>query len=111
MIAAGFLMMLFHVAGLINTWTVLVPSLLFFGCIPFCIGNSASKAISQVKGHMGSANGLLTSAQFVAGALGSFIFSLIDDTSLFPLALCFLLLGFVSLIILCVSGKNQELTP
>lgn len=83
--------------GIATVWSLLIPSLLYFTCIPFCIANCAAQAMNQVKDHFGSATALLTTLQFLAGAMGSFIFSTIEDRNFLPLALCFILVGIFSI--------------
>lgn len=104
---SGSLLLLFHFLGILTTWSLLLPTLIYFTCMPFCIANSASKAMSFLHDHFGAATALLTTFQFLAGTLGSFIFSLITDTSALPLALCFIMvsiLSFLNLKFACKQG-------
>ena len=45
---AGGLLLFFHLNGILTTWSLLVPSLLYFTCMPLCIANAGSKAMSLV---------------------------------------------------------------
>lgn len=92
-IVSGVLMIFAQSTGLLNTWTVIAPSLVYFTCISLICGNAASLANSQLSEHFGSANALLACTQFVFGAIGCFIFSIIPDVSLFPLGICYMLVG------------------
>jgi DHA1 family 2-module integral membrane pump EmrD-like MFS transporter len=97
MVIAGMLLLFFHFIGILTPWSLLIPVMIYFTCMPFCIANSVSKALRQVKTHFGSATALLTTLQFLAGALGTFIFSIIQDNSALPLAICFIAMGAFSL--------------
>jgi hypothetical protein len=103
----GALMLTFHFAGIVNTWAFLLPTLFYFTCIPFSMSNSASKAMSQIRTHYGAASALLSSIQFLAGALGSLIFSLIEESSALPLSLCFLSVGILAFFFLFLARKYE----
>jgi len=109
-LVAGALMLTFHLAGIVSTWALLLPSLFYFSCLPFNLSNSASKAMSQISKHYGAASALLSSIQFFAGALGSLIFSLIKESSALPLSLCFLLVGIFALFFLFLARKYEMAT-
>ncbi len=96
-LVAGILLLIFHLLGILNTWSLLCPCLLFFMCVPLGLANSGSKAMGYIKLHFGSAAAMLTTLQFLAGALGSFIFTLVADNSTLPLAICFIILGILSI--------------
>lgn len=98
MVLSGSLLLFFHLTGILTTWSLLGPAMIYFTCLPLCISNSASKAMGNVTTHFGSATAMLTTLQFLAGAVGTLIFSLIHDNSVLPLALCFLLMGIFCLI-------------
>lgn len=102
---AGCLLLFFHMKGILTTWSLLLPSLLYFTCMPLCIANAASKAMSLVHGHFGAATALLTTIQFLTGALGSYIFSILSDNTALPLAICFILVGILSFINLRIACK------
>src|SRR5690606_31480829 len=74
-IGSGALLWLFYLLKVLNTWTLLLPSLLFFCSTPFSLANSLSKAMGHVKKEFGSANALVASGQFFAGAVASFLLS------------------------------------
>lgn len=95
---AGGLLLYFHFTHILTTWSLLFPSLLFFATTPLCIPNAASKTLSLVQQYFGSATALLTTFQFLAGALASFIFSLISDETALTLAICFIAVGILSMI-------------
>lgn len=98
MLLAGSSLLFFHAMGIVTTWSLLGPSLIYFTCMPLCIANSASKAMSTVTTHFGSATAMLTTLQFLAGAAGSFIFSMLEDTNMLPLAICFIAMGVFTLL-------------
>jgi len=98
LVLAGCLLMFFHIANILTTWSLLIPSLIYFTCMPFCIANAASKSLSFVRSNFGAATALLTTIQFLVGALGSFIFSMISDETAFSLAVCFIFVGALSMI-------------
>lgn len=108
-VLAGSLLMIFYLANILTTWSLLFPSLIFFTCMPLCVANAATKSMSLVHGNFGAATALMTTVQFLVGALGSFIFSLISDETTLSLAVCFILIGCLSLINLkyaCRLEKN-----
>lgn len=107
-IVAGTQLLLFHALGILTTWSLLVPSLIYFTCLPFSIANSASKAMSVVKDHFGAAAALLTTFQFLAGSCGSFIFSMIKDETPLSLAICFICVGALSLLTLTLASKSAQ---
>lgn len=108
MFFAGGLLLFFHMMNIINTWSLLIPTLIFYTCLPFCISNAASKSLSYIQDHFGAASALLTCFQFLFGALASFIFSVISDTSALPLALCFMFVGLASLINLSFACRLEN---
>lgn len=106
MTLSGILMLGFHLWGIMNTWTVLLPTLLFFCCLPMNISNSVSRAMQEIKGHFGSATAVLTTLQFLAGALVSFVFSVVKEENAAPLAFTFLLVGLSSATVLFFARKS-----
>ena len=104
---AGGLLLFFHFMGILTTWSLLFPCLLFYTCMPLCVSNSASKAMRLVHDHYGAASALLTTFQFLVGSLGSFRFVFIYDQSALPLALCFLFIGLLSLVNLSFACKQS----
>lgn len=108
MILSGIILLLFHFAGILNTWVVLGTSMLYFFCFPFTASNSVSKALSQTKHHLGGANAILSSAQFLAGMAGSLLFSFIPVENGMPLALCYLSIGLFSALILSLAIKYER---
>lgn len=105
---AGCLLLFFHMMGILTTWSLLLPSLIFFTCMPLSVSNAASKSLSFVHSHFGAASALLTTFQFLVGALGSFIFSLISDETARPLAIGFISIGILSLINLTYACKLEK---
>lgn len=97
-VAGGCLLTFFHIIGVITIWSVLLPSLLFFSCMPFCIANAASKCMALVSSNFGTASALLTTFQFLVGAMGSFVFSLLPHESALSLGICFIVVGMLSLL-------------
>lgn len=95
---SGILLLIFHFMGILTIWSLLLPTLLFFTCLPFCISNMAAKAMGMVNGHFGAATALLTTFQFFGGAACSFLFSLISDETTLSLALCFTIIGIAFLV-------------
>ncbi|MCE5316379.1 MAG: multidrug effflux MFS transporter [Parachlamydia sp.] len=111
MIVSGGLLLVFYSMGIFTTWSLLIPSLIYFSCLAFCISNSAARAMSVVKEHFGAAAALLTTFQYVAGACGSFIFSLIPNETPLSLAGCFIAVGVLSLITLCFALRCTDQDP
>jgi len=107
-VLAGCLLIFFHIADILTTWSLLFPSLIFFTCMPLCVANAASKSLSLVHSNFGAATALLTTIQFLVGALGSFIFSLISDETALSLAICFIFIGALSLINLKYACKLEK---
>jgi len=108
MICAGILLLTFHMVGILNTWSYLIPTLIYFSCMPFSNSNSVSKAMSQIDHHFGSANALLSTFQFLAGAMASLIFSLIPQVNAFPLAICYLATGVLAFISLHIAHEYEH---
>ncbi len=107
-VLAGCLLLFFHMSDILTTWSLLFPSLVFFTCMPLCVANAASKSLSFVHNNFGAASALLTTIQFLVGALGSFIFSVIADETTLSLAVCFIFIGVLSLINLKYVGKLEK---
>ncbi|MBA3817170.1 MAG: multidrug effflux MFS transporter [Parachlamydiaceae bacterium] len=105
---AGCLLMFFYMNNILTTWSLLVPSLIFFSCMPFCVANAGSKSLSFVHGNFGAASALLTTFQLLLGASVSFIFSYISDETTFSLALCFIFVGVLSLVNLTYACKLEK---
>lgn len=106
---SGGLLLLFHFLDIFTQWSLMIPCMIFYTCIPLCIANSVSKAMSFIPRHFGAAAALLSSFQFLLGSLGSFIFSLIPDQSTLPLAVCFCAIGLLSLLNLRYLSSLQEI--
>lgn len=98
MMCTGVTLIIVYLLDSLNTWTLLIPSLFYIACIPFCISNAFANSMNQINNHYGSANALLTFTQFVSGSIGSLIFSLITEKSVFPIGLCFLTIGVLTFI-------------
>lgn len=105
MLIAGCSLLLLYTLNIFNTWSLLIPCLLFFTSLPLCVSNAASKTMSLIKTHFGAASALLTACQFLTGALGSFIFSILSNPSPVSLAICFIAVGLISLINLQYSYR------
>jgi MFS transporter, DHA1 family, 2-module integral membrane pump EmrD len=107
-VLAGCLLLFFHLANILTTWSLILPSLIYFTCMPLCVANAASKSLSFVHGNFGAATALLSTAQFLVGALGSFVFSLISDETARSLAIWFIIVGALSLINLRYACKLEK---
>lgn len=105
---SGALLLFFHLINILTVWSVLIPSLIFFTSVPFCLANASSKSLSFIHANFGAASALLTSFQFIVGALTSLTFSLISDESAFSLSICFILVGTLSLINLTYACKFEK---
>lgn len=105
---SGGLLLLFYFMNVFTTWSLLIPSLIYFTCLPFCVSNAASKSLSLVSENFGAATALMTTFQFLVGALGSFVFSLIPDETPLSLAVCFVAVGILSLINLAIACKLEK---
>lgn len=101
---SGFLLLCVHITEFLTIWTVLIPACIYFLCLPFCISNSTAKAMGHITHSYGSASALMTSMQFLAGSLGSVIFSMVPVDSVLPIALCFLLMSFLTASTLLVKS-------
>lgn len=106
---SGCLLLFFHLMDILNTWTLMIPILMYFTCLPLCVSNAASRGMGLIKENFGAASALMTSLQFLTGALTSYIFSLISDDSVLPLAVCFVLVGGLSLLNLRSLAKKEEI--
>lgn len=108
MALSGCLLLIVHFTDTLNTWTLLLPSMLFFSCIPLCISNAFAKSMNQIDSHFGSANALLTFTQFLSGSIGSFIFSLIKEKNALAIGVCLLLIGVFSIINSFFAAKMDK---
>lgn len=97
-LCAGIILLTFHSMEIMTTWSVLGPVLLFFTCAPLSSANALSKSLRFIHTNFGSAVALLTTCQLLAGALTSYIFSVLSDHSAMPLAVCFIIVGVLSLV-------------
>lgn len=95
---AGCLLLAFHYMNILTTWSVLGPVLIFFTCVPLCSANSLSQSLRFVQKNFGAATALLTTCQLLVGACTSYVFSFLSNDTALPLALCFVLVGVLSLI-------------
>lgn len=111
MLLAGVLLLVFHLMGILTTWSLLLPALLYFTCMPLCFANGGAKAMGLVHNHFGAATALLTTFQFLIGALGSFIFSMVADKTALPLAICFILVGVLSMLNLTLACRISVKAP
>jgi DHA1 family 2-module integral membrane pump EmrD-like MFS transporter len=107
---AGFLLMSFHFLNILTTWSLLIPFLIFFICMPFCVTNSASKCMMLIKHNFGAATALLSTMQFLVGALATLFFSLMSDETALSLAVCYIIVGTASLINLCYACKLESIS-
>ncbi len=107
-IAAGAMLLLCHLAGILNTWVVMIATMMYFFSFPLIGTNSVSKALSQIKQYMGGANALLSSVQFIAGSIGSLLFSFIPVKNALPLALCYLGVGLATVCLLFFANRHEK---
>jgi DHA1 family 2-module integral membrane pump EmrD-like MFS transporter len=107
---AGGLLLVFHMTTKPTTWSILIPCLFYFTCLPLCIANAAAKCMSVVKRDFGAATALLTTFQFLIGALASLIFALVSNESVVPLAMVFIFVGAMSFLGLHYACKLEEKT-
>jgi predicted MFS family arabinose efflux permease len=105
---SGILLLIFSLLGILTTWSLLIPCLFFFTCYPICGSNGAAKSLSFIHHDYGAASAMLTTLQFLVGALGSFIFSLIPDETPISLAICFICVGILSLMTLIIAENLEQ---
>lgn len=55
MLLSGSILFLFHQLALINTYTLLIPALIYFASMPLSISNAAALALNGVQGNYGAA--------------------------------------------------------
>lgn len=110
-ILSGILLSGLYLAGWFNLWTVLLPAMLFFCCMPLSSANSVSKALSKIHHHFGAANALLSTGQMIAGSVGSLIFSFTPESNPFYLGLCFLIVGLTAAFVLFCAIHSESKTP
>ena len=99
-IFAGLLLLLFTYLGISTVAGILIPVLFYYSCLIISNANATSLALTYLDGSYGTARALLAACQFLAGALGSFIFSMLPILNGFYLAICFIINGL--LIIFCI---------
>lgn len=96
-ILAGMFLMLFTALGVLSVKSILIP-VLFYNCFPiFCMTNATALALTYLDDSYGAARAMVATSQFLAGALGSFIFSMLPVADGFYLALCFMMTGVLIL--------------
>ena len=105
---SGFLLLCFHFVGWMTPFSVLLPILIYFSCLPLCISNSIAKAMTMIDHAYGAAGALMTSTQFFAGSLGILIFSRLKVDSVLPLAICFLVMSVLTGTSLKFSGASLK---
>lgn len=108
MVLSGCLLLFFYMMGVLTTWSLLVPALIYFTSMPLCLSNGASKSMGVIHDHFGAASALLTSLQFLGGALATFVFSLFPNETFLPLALCFIAVGAVSLVNIAIIFRQER---
>lgn len=104
-VTAGCLLLLVNCFNLQSVTFILLPILLFYFCNTIGISNATSKALSYLNGSFGTARALLAALQFLAGALGSFIFSIIPIEDSKYLAICFIGNGILMLACVIVARR------
>jgi Bcr/CflA subfamily drug resistance transporter len=112
-ISAGILLWYFIHIELKSVLFTILPVLLFYFCNTIGIGNATSKALTYLEGSFGTARALLATCQFLAGALGSFVFSILPIKDGLYLSICFIING--TLMIICVlkaqkTAKQHKVT-
>ena len=107
-LGSGILMLILHIAGIQEVWALLVPVIIFFTSVPFCIPNSIAKSLSQIKAHFGAASAILSFLQFSASSIGAAIFSILEESNNAPLAICFICCGIAVLIITYLTRCNID---
>lgn len=93
MALAGLLLLCVYLTDFVSPVTLLIPVLMYFSCLPLCISNSVSKTMTLIESSYGSASALITTSQFLAGSLGILIFTTLEQDSVLPLAMCFLVVS------------------
>lgn len=109
---SGSLLFIFNQLDLINTYTLLIPALIYFASMPLSISNAAALALNSVQGNYGAATALMTGLQFMGGGISSLLISLSNENSLLPLGICFLVLGLLYMMaLMSVKEKVPLLVP
>jgi DHA1 family bicyclomycin/chloramphenicol resistance-like MFS transporter/DHA1 family 2-module integral membrane pump EmrD-like MFS transporter len=107
-ISAGVLLWCFTYIELKSVFFTLLPILLFFFCNTIGWGNATSKSLSYLQGSFGTARALLTTGQFFAGALGSFIFSMLPVKDGLYLSIWFIINGILMFICALLAQRASE---
>lgn len=107
-VLGGLLLLFFHFLGILTTWSLMLPVMVFFSCMSFGNANSSAKAMEQISRNYGSAHALIATAQFLFGAMGSFVFSLIPETDALPLALSFIFIGLAAFGFLHLACRHEK---
>lgn len=67
----------------------------FFLSVPIVFSITGSIALSSVQGNFGAATALLSTFQYLGGALSSFLISFADQETVVPLGITFIILGIL----------------
>ena len=81
---------------------------LYVGMQGFIFGNAVSLILDKFPHISASANAIIDSFQYSAGAISGFIVSHINDGTLFPIALVLMLSSLIGVLILFVSLKIKD---
>lgn len=101
---SGFFMLLFGVMGILNTWVVIVPVIIFSIASGFVFANAMTNAF-QLVGHIaGVAGAMYGFLQILGSSLTTILVSGLHERTQVPLASVYLGLGLAALIIYyCLS--------
>jgi len=94
-ISSGVLLLLFNYLKINTVFSVMLPVILYYSIFVFCVSNANALALSLMNENYGTARALISTGQFLAGAIGSFIFSKLPIVDGFYLAICFVVNGIL----------------
>lgn len=95
-IFSGSLLVIFHFMDILSTWAIIIPTLMFFSCVPLSSANGMSKSLSYVKENFGAAAALLVCFQLMMGAGTIFVLSCISNETSLSLGIPFVSVGVLS---------------
>lgn len=77
----------------VNFFTFILLVLPFFLTVPIVFSITGSIALSNLKGNFGAATAMISTFQYLGGAISSFLISFANQYSLQPLGITFMILG------------------
>lgn len=105
---SGILLVSFHFMNILTFYSLFIPCLIFFPCLPLTSSNSIVRGMGQIKRGFGSASAFLTTVQLLAGTFATLIFSYVGETDTLPLGIWFIFQATLSVVVLYYASKAER---